>query len=444
MRLKDFFAGRAGLSITARVVMAMLCMVTIVSVTYSFAIVYGISLAEESLMGREMAMKLELAMESKSPQIFDAMERIYADTKRTSAYAPVPERYRALPEGFSESLGERDYFVYKITRGDEVWVMEQDQLGFEDEEIELYLQAAIGLLVVVFVSIVGGLWLARAVTLPVQRLANDVQAMARAKTFRPLSVRPADDEIGGLALTVESTLKQFNEALARERAFTADVSHELRTPLMVISSTAELLRLPAAPDVTAQRIQRIDAACRRLSRLVRVFLELARGTTESTSEVVPWSQVLETTAANWQAEAQKKGIGLSWVNESTTNPQVKGAFAESVVDNLLRNALQYTDEGEIRLTLTDEVVTVADTGRGIPEGEKARILQAFVRGDSAPGEGYGWGLSLVRRICRHEGWPLSFADNAPRGTIFKVKFAAATPGAASLVLEPGDASQRSS
>ncbi len=444
MGVKDFFAGRVGFSITARVVMAMLCMVTIVSVTYSFAIVYGITLAEESLMGREMAMKLELAMKSDPPEIFDAMERIYADTKRSTKYPPVPERYLAMGEGFSESLGERDFFVYKITRGDEVWVMEQDQLGFEDEELELYLQATIGLLVVLLVSIVGGMWLARAVTLPVQRLASDVQAMARAKTFRPLSVRPANDEIGGLALTVEATLKQFNEALARERAFTADVSHELRTPLMVISSTAELLRLPASSEVTAQRIERIEVACRRLSRLVRVFLELARGTRESTAEIVPWASVLDATVANWRAEAKKKGISLHWEDDSTTCPQANGAFAESVVDNLLRNALQYTDEGEIWLTLTDEAVTVADTGCGIPDGEKAQILQAFVRGESAPGEGYGWGLSLVRRICRHEGWPLSFADNAPRGTVFKVKFAAATPGTASFVMEPGDASQRSS
>lgn len=442
MSFRDFLAGRAGPSITTRVVMAMLCMVTIVTVTYGFAIVYGITLAEESLMGREMEMKLELAMKSERPAIFDAMERIYADTKRTTAYPPVPERYLAMGEGFNESLGERDYFVYKITRGDEVWVMEQDQLGFEDEELELYLQAAIGFLVVLLVSAVGGLWLARAVTLPVQRLADDVRAMAQAKTFRPLSVRPADDEIGGLALTVESTLKQFNEALARERAFTADVSHELRTPLMVISSTAELLRLPAAPEVTAQRIERMEAACRRLSRLVRVFLELARGTTESTAEVVPWAQVLATTVANWQPEARKKGIRLGWEDASAANPQVNSAFAESVVDNLLRNALQYTDEGEIKLTLTDEAVTVADTGRGIPEGEKAQILQAFVRGESAPGEGYGWGLSLVRRICRHEGWPLSFADNAPRGTIFKVKFAAATPGRESFALETDAASAR--
>jgi len=441
MRFADFLKGCASPTITARVVVAMLCMVTIVTVTYGLAIFYGISLAEESLVGLEMESKLTLAASGQHPELYDRLEKIYADTKRTTAYPPVPERYRGLKEGFSESLGDADYFVYKMVRDGEVWVMEQDQFGFEAEELELYLQAAIGFLVVLFVSAVAGLWLARAVTLPVQRLADDVKSMAKAKTFRPLSVRPANDEIGALALTVESTLKQFNEALARERAFTADVSHELRTPLMVISSTAELLQLPASPEVQAQRIRRIEGACRRLSRLVRVFLELARGTTESTSEIVPWSQVLATAVTNWQAEAKKKGIALLWEDASTGNPQVNSAFAESVVDNLLRNALQYTDEGEIRLTLTDDAMTVADTGRGIPDGEKAQILQAFVRGESAPGEGYGWGLSLVRRICRHEGWPLSFADNAPRGTVFKVRFAAATPGGESFSLEAGAASE---
>ena len=62
------------------------------------------------------------------------------------------------------------------------------------------------------------------------------------------------------------------------------------------------------------------------------------------------------------------------------------------------------------------------TGRGIADEEKTRVLQAFVRGDTAPGAGYGWGLSLVRRICRKEGWVLSFVDNSPQGTIFTVTF----------------------
>lgn len=409
-------------SLTVRIVAAMLCMASIVAVTYGVAIYYGITLAEETLIGREMQTKLERASKSRGSVFFDEVERIYSD-ERTSGYPPVPERYRSMEDGFGESLeDDTDYFVYKLTRNGQVWVIVQDQYGFENEEQELYIQAAIGFLIVILLAVVVGLWLAGAVTRPVHRLADDVKAMATSTTFRPLSHRPTEDEIGELALTVETTLAKFNEALARERAFTADVSHELRTPLMVISSTAELLRLPATDAVREERLRRIESACRRLNRLIRVFLELARGRDETAMEIVPWATVAENAVADWQREAEKKGLVLAWQDQSTTIPQVKSAFAESVIDNLLRNALQYTERGQVTVVLTDYSLSVADTGRGIADEEKTRVLQAFVRGDTAPGEGYGWGLSLVRRICRKEGWVLSFADNPPQGTIFTVTF----------------------
>ena len=409
-------------SLTVRIVAAMLCMASIVAVTYGVAIYYGITLAEETLIGREMQTKLERASEARGSAFFDEVERIYSD-ERTSGYPPVPERYRSMEDGFGESLeDDTDYFVYKLTRNGQVWVIVQDQYGFENEEQELYIQAAIGFLIVILLAVVVGLWLAGAVTRPVHRLADDVKAMATSTTFRPLSHRPTEDEIGELALTVETTLAKFNEALARERAFTADVSHELRTPLMVISSTAELLRLPATDAVREERLKRIESACRRLNRLIRVFLELARGRDETAMEIVPWATVAENAVANWQREAEKKGLVLAWQDQSTTIPQVKSAFAESVIDNLLRNALQYTERGHVTVVLTDYSLSVADTGRGIADEEKTRVLQAFVRGDTAPGKGYGWGLSLVRRICRKEGWVLSFVDNPPQGTIFTVTF----------------------
>lgn len=420
--MRKVFGRLTTLTLTARIVLAMLCMVTMVALAYGLAIYYGITLTEETLIGREMQTKLELVMDGSPQAAFAEVEKVYTDSPRFTGYPPIPEQFKSADEGFGECFGDTDYFVYKIVRNGETWLIVQDQYGFESEEIELYLQAAIGFLVVLLISVVVGLWLAGAVTRPVRRLADDVRSMAAQTTFQPLTHRPGNDEIGALALTVEATLAKFNEALARERAFTADVSHELRTPLMVISSTAELLRLPATDAVREKRLQKIENACRRLNRLVRVFLELARGGEETTSEKVPWTQVAESSVTNWQDEAKRKGLTLVFHDRSRASPVVNAAFAESVIDNLLRNALQYTDAGGVTVTLTDDAIAVADTGRGIADEEKERVLQAFVRGETAPGEGYGWGLSLVRRICRKEKWTLSFDKNIPKGTVFTVRF----------------------
>lgn len=105
--------------------------------------------------------------------------------------------------------------------------------------------------------------------------------------------------------------------------------------------------------------------------------------------VVSDRHVDENAVADWQREAEKKGLVLVWQDQSTTIPQVKSAFAESVIDNLLRNTLQYTERGQVTVVLTDCSLSVADTGRGIADEEKTSVLQAFVRGDTAPGEGYG-------------------------------------------------------
>ena len=139
-------------------------------------------------------------------------------------------------------------------------------------------------------------------------------------------------------------------------------------------------------------------------------------------EIVSWDSVVRVAVANWQPEAKKAGLRLSWDKTDESQVMVNGAFAESVLDNLLRNALQYTDSGTIDVRLSADAVSVADTGRGIEDGEKESILHAFVRGETAPGEGYGWGLSLVRRICRKQGWRLEFRRNEPCGTVFTVRF----------------------
>ncbi len=97
--------------------------------------------------------------------------------------------------------------------------------------------------------------------------------------------------------------------------------------------------------------------------------------------VVSDRHVDENAVADWQREAEKKGLVLVWQDQSTTIPQVKSAFAES---NLLRNTLQYTERGQVTVVLTDCSLSVADTGRGIADEEKTSVLQAFVRGDTAP------------------------------------------------------------
>jgi signal transduction histidine kinase len=93
-----------------------------------------------------------------------------------------------------------------------------------------------------------------------------------------------------------------------------------------------------------------------------------------------------------------------------------------VVGNLIRNAFQHTDAGEVHIRLTEDELRIADTGRGIPEAELARIFQRHYKGSDSRGEGIG--LSLTKRICDRYGWNIRVESRPGSGTDVRLRFEA--------------------
>ena len=91
-----------------------------------------------------------------------------------------------------------------------------------------------------------------------------------------------------------------------------------------------------------------------------------------------------------------------------------------VVGNLIRNAFQHTDQGEVSIHLTAEQLSITDTGRGIAEVELAHIFQRHYKGSESRGEGIG--LSLTKRICDRYGWDITVASRRGLGTEVRLGF----------------------
>ena len=91
------------------------------------------------------------------------------------------------------------------------------------------------------------------------------------------------------------------------------------------------------------------------------------------------------------------------------------------MNNLLRNAWHYTDSGHVRLCLERGGFRVEDSGSGIAEDQHELIFQPFFRGSRARGEGLGLGLSLVKRICAHQGWGITVENRPSGGSCFRVR-----------------------
>jgi len=430
------------LPFSQRIVTAFVLMTVLVSGSFSLGIVGVVHFVEDQLITKELHGKLSLVLHEnikagRAPRL-DARTRFFASN---SAVHPIPERFAEFPEGLTEIEDENEAaYVYLTEINGVRYVLLQEQQEFEDREEILFSVVLAGFLLSIVCAWGLGAIMARQVMEPVARLAGQVRHRDQLATrTAPLAPDYADDEIGHLAAAFDSTLGQLRRSIERERLFTSDVSHELRTPLMVISTSCELLLENQLHDGQCEQIERIARAARDMNDLVRTFLMLARsGPVDGTeTETVTLADVAREQAELWEAAIHAKGLDFELIDEGTDKAGHNPTFLRTVMANLLRNALHYTARGTVRLVLEHDGFRIEDTGMGIPAHEQERIFQPFVRGSAARGEGLGLGLSLVKRICEHNGWNISSTSDQETGTCFKVSFTSSRADVCRQTLEGG-------
>lgn len=265
--------------------------------------------------------------------------------------------------------------------------------------------------------------MARKVMAPLRRLAQQVRHRDQLHPLAPaLAADYPDDEVGQLAAAFDSTLGQVRQSLERERLFTSDVSHELRTPLMVIATSCELLAEARLEPREKEQLARIARASEEMRELVQTFLQLARD--KSNESVFGGDSALAVVAheqaSRWGLLMKEKGLDFQLIEEGQDDGLYNATFLRSVMANLLRNALHYTEKGSVRLILERAAFRIKDSGAGIPHEQHEQIFQPFVRGPQARGEGLGLGLSLVKRICVKQGWNVTLQSEPGGGTCFRV------------------------
>lgn len=228
------------------------------------------------------------------------------------------------------------------------------------------------------------------------------------------------------------TLRPIAQALDRQRNFASDASHELRTPLTVILTNAELLtlhperRLADYQDVVSD----IVAETRRLSRLVSDLLTLARadqGAAALAIAPVNLSEIAATVARQLAPIATAKGLDLRSEIEPHIIVAGDAGRLQQLVVILLDNAVRYTGSGEVDLRVSqhgnDVVLSVTDTGPGIPAEHHARLFERFYRVDSARSSeegGTGLGLALAKWIVETHGGRIELTSAPGHGSSFVV------------------------
>jgi signal transduction histidine kinase len=408
-----------------RILIAFVLMTTLVSGLFSLSIVAVVHLIEEHLVSRELSRELDTVLQEdlkqgNAPRL-DASTRLFASNLPGHA---IPEQYAELPAGFNEVFEPpKAFYVYVQKRNGNTYLLEQEQHDFETREQALFSVVLAGFLLTVLGAWALGIVMARKVMAPVSRLAQQVRHRDQLHSLAPpLAPDYPDDEVGQLAAAFDSTLGQVRQSLERERLFTSDVSHELRTPLMIITTSCELLAEAKLSPRERKQLERIARAGEEMRELVQTFLQLARSKANETAFVADSSlaRVAAEQVERWGPMFSDQGLTFECQQESRDSGLYNATFLSTVMANLLRNALHYSEHGLVRLVLKDGGFCVEDRGAGIAQEHHEAIFQPFVRGPEARGEGLGLGLSLVKRICAKQGWLISVYSRPEGGTCFNV------------------------
>ncbi|GAB3320778.1 hypothetical protein GCM10027451_41700 [Geodermatophilus aquaeductus] len=228
------------------------------------------------------------------------------------------------------------------------------------------------------------------------------------------------------------------EALAElDRAktdFFSNVSHEFRTPLTLIMGPVAELRASAAATAdprVAEELEVVERNALRLQKLVNTLLDFSRiqaGRIDARFEPVDLAATTAELASVFRSAVDRAGLRLTVDCPPLSGPvHVDRDMWEKVVLNLLSNALKFTFAGGITVRLRQDdgaaVLSVADTGTGIPAAELPRLFERFTRVSGArarSGEGSGIGLAMVRELVALHGGTVEVDSTPDVGTTFTV------------------------
>ncbi|MEX1163381.1 MAG: ATP-binding protein [Nitriliruptor sp.] len=234
-----------------------------------------------------------------------------------------------------------------------------------------------------------------------------------------------------LLIVVDRTREQRIEDLRRN--FVVNASHELKTPVTGIRTLAEALRVTAdAGDLDRLRplLGRLDAEADRLARLVHDLLDLRRLEERGPLERVPVdvAELARRVAVELLDRAEERGVELSIDAPDRAYLAGVPGDLEAIVKNLAANAVQYNREGgRVEVLVTPEggsqIITVRDTGIGIPAQDLSRIFERFYRVDPARSRasgGTGLGLAIVRHAVESHRGSIEVESTVGEGTTFTV------------------------
>lgn len=278
-----------------------------------------------------------------------------------------------------------------------------------------------------------GLLLARSIAAPVQQMQAVAGRLAAGRLSERVPARTRD-ELGDLARSLNYMASELERVDSMRRAFVADAAHELRTPVANLAVAVEALKtvIEKSPDRAGPVVGDIEHEVTRLRRLVEDLLDLSlvdAGQVRLNLAAVAPGDLLRRAAQPFQPRAERSRITLTL----EVPPRLSSVMADpdrttQVLTNLLDNAFKHTPPGgAITVSGTERrghiLLSVADSGAGIPESELPNIFDRFYKVDKARAggrAGAGLGLAIAKRLVEIQGGIIMVESKPGEGARFVV------------------------
>ena len=326
-------------------------------------------------------------------------------------------RHLALPGGFQLLVGrdiQERLELERVMRGSLAWALALT-LGF---------------------GLAGGIFMSRNMLRRVELINRTSREIIAGRLSERVPVTGADDELDQLAGNLNAMLEQIEGLVTGMRQVTDNIAHDLRSPLNRLRSRLEVTlledgNLDSYREALRQTVEEADQLLTTFNALLSIA-QAESGQAITDLDQIDLGQVAANAAELYEPVAEEKG--LAFVSEIAADLGIRGnePLLSQAIANLLDNAIKYTPSGgavTVSASLADGwcELAIADTGPGIPEADRARVRDRFVRLEaSRTSPGTGLGLSLVQAVARLHGAEMQLLDNRP-GLRVVLRFSVSAP-----------------
>ncbi len=343
---------------------------------------------------------------------------------RDDALAQLVDRHTPMDTVEFQDAEGRNYTIYTVNRRPPATLLAP---GPEGTALRLFAAAVISALISYF--------LARSLVTPIEELRRASRKIAAGDltTRVSTSIPGRKDEIGQLAVDFDVMAARLQAMQQANQRLMQDVSHELRSPLARLSVALEIARNKGPGNIQSE-IDRIDLESQRLESLVNDVLGMLRESSEigaRTIENLDLTSLLSDLVDVVNYEVPEGKPGVLWRPQGGCSFQGDRELIWRTMENLLRNALRYTDPDKgVLLDLSVNkrqsrvLLEVRDFGSGVPEAELEKIFEPFYRVQESRDRnsgGHGLGLSIAANAVKRHGGSIKAANAVDGGLIVTIQ-----------------------